>query len=201
MISRVRGQLLTRHADGRVEVETPGGVVYEVAVPLTVLQRIPAPGAPLELRTVQIVREDALDLYGFLDETERDLFKRLMSVSGIGPKLALQLLSTYEGPRLARALAERDVAALTQVSGVGKKTAERLVLELSDKVADLAHGGLGVVAGEGKGPAVAIAQAAVAALVTLGLTFNDADNAVRRVLESGGAESTEALIREALAGR
>jgi Holliday junction DNA helicase RuvA len=197
LISRVRGQLLTRGADGRVEVETPGGVVYEVAVPLTVLQRIPAPGSAVELRTVQIVREDALDLYGFLDESERELFRRLMTVSGIGPKLALQLLSTYDGRRLARALAEKDVAALQRVSGVGKKTAERLALELSDKVADLATGGLTVV-GEEVSP---IAQEAVAALVALGYNFTSADDAVRRVLENGGAETAEEMIRKALQAR
>jgi Holliday junction DNA helicase RuvA len=197
VISRVRGQLLTRGADGRVEIETPGGVVYEVAVPLTVLQRIPAPGAPVEVRTVQVVREDALDLYGFLDESERELFRRLMSVTGIGPKLALQLLSTYDGRRLARALAEKDVGALQRVSGVGKKTAERLVLELSDKVADLATGGLTVV-GEEASP---IAQEAVAALVALGYNFTAADDAVRRVLENGGAETAEEMIRKALQAR
>jgi Holliday junction DNA helicase RuvA len=197
LISRVRGQLLTRSADGRVEIETPGGVVYEVAVPLTVLQRMPAPGSPVELRTVQVVREDALDLYGFLDENERGLFRRLMTVSGIGPKLALQLLSTYDGRRLARALAEKDVGALQRVSGVGKKTAERLVLELSDKVADLATGGLEV----SSGGASAMAQEAVAALVALGYNFTDADDVVRRVLEDGGAESAQDLIRKALQAR
>ena len=197
MISRVRGQLLTRGPDGRVEIETPGGVVYEISVPLTVLQRIPAPGSPVELRTVQVVREDALDLYGFWDESERELFRRLMTVSGIGPKLALQTLSTYDGRRLARALAERDVGALQRVSGVGKKTAERLVLELSDKVADLAVGGLGV----SSGGAPPMAHEAVAALVALGYNFTDADDAVRRVLENGGVESAEELIRRALQAR
>jgi Holliday junction DNA helicase RuvA len=197
LISRVRGQLLTRNADGRCEIETPGGVVYEIAVPLTVLQRIPSPGSPVELRTVQVVREDSLDLYGFLDESERTLFRRLMSVSGIGPKLALQLLSTYDGRRLARALAEKDVGALQRVSGVGKKTAERLVLELSDKVSDLAAGGLEVSSG-GASPMV---QEAVAALVALGYNFTDADDAVRRVLENGGAESAQDLIRKALQAR
>ncbi|MSR36110.1 MAG: Holliday junction branch migration protein RuvA [Gemmatimonadetes bacterium] len=197
VISRLRGQLLSRNADGRVEVETPGGVVYEVAVPLTVLKRIPAPGSAVELRTVQIVREDALDLYGFMEEGERELFRRLMSVSGIGPKLALQLLSTYSGHRLARALAEKDVGALQQVSGVGRKTAERLVLELSDKVADLAVGGVEIATG----PAAPMAQEAVAALVALGYTFTDADGAVRWVLENGGAGSAEELIRKALQGR
>jgi holliday junction DNA helicase RuvA len=197
MISRVRGQLLTRGADGRVEVETPGGVVYELAVPLTVLQRMPAPGTPVELRTVQVVREDAHELYGFLDESERALFRRLMTVSGIGPKLALQALSMYDGRRLARALAEKDVGALQRVSGVGKKTAERLVLELSDKVADLATGGLELV-GEEVSP---IAQEAVAALVALGYNFTAADDAVRRVLENGGAETAEEMIRKALQAR
>jgi Holliday junction DNA helicase RuvA len=197
MISRVRGQLLTRGADGRVEIETPGGVVYEVAVPLTVLQRIPAPGSGVELRTVQVVREDAHDLYGFLDESERALFRRLMTVSGIGPKLALQALSLYDGRRLARALAEKDVGALQRVSGVGRKTAERLVLELSDKVADLATGGLEIV-GEEASP---MAQEAVAALVALGYNFTSADDAVRRVLENGGAETAEEMIRKALQAR
>lgn len=197
MISRLRGQLLTRQADGRVEIETPGGVVYEVAVPLTVLQRIPAPGSAVEVRTVQVVREDALDLYGFLEEGERELFRRLMTVSGIGPRLALQLLSAYSGARLARALAEKDVNALKQVSGVGKKTAERLVLELADKVADLAVAG-GAAVAPGAGP---IAQEAVAALVALGYGFADADDAVRRALEESGAQSAEELIRRALKGR
>jgi Holliday junction DNA helicase RuvA len=197
MISRVRGQLLTRGADGRVEIETPGGVVYEVAVPLTVLQRIPAPGSGVELRTVQVVKEDAHDLYGFLDESERALFRRLMTVSGIGPKLALQALSMYDGRRLARALAEKDVGALQRVSGVGRKTAERLVLELSDKVADLATGGLELV-GEEASP---MAQEAVAALVALGYNFTSADDAVRRVLENGGAETAEEMIRKALQAR
>ena len=197
MISRVRGELLTRGVDGRVEIETPGGVVYEIWVPLTVLQRIPTPGSAIELRTVQVVREDALDLYGFWDESERELFRRLMTVSGIGPKLALQALSTYEGRRLARALAEKDVGALQRVSGVGKKTAERLVLELSDKVADLATGGLEV----SSGGASAIAQEAVAALVALGYTFTDADDAVRRALDDGGPHSPQDLIRKALQAR
>jgi Holliday junction DNA helicase RuvA len=105
------------------------------------------------------------------------------------------MLSAYSAPRLARALAERDVGALTQVSGVGKKTAELIVLTLSDKVQDLAITGSGDPA-LSRDPGV---QAAVAALVTLGYSFADADAAVREVLETGGAESTEELIRRALA--
>ncbi|HSR43409.1 MAG TPA: Holliday junction branch migration protein RuvA, partial [Longimicrobiales bacterium] len=138
MISRLRGTLLTREPGG-VEIATDGGVVYEVEVPLTVLQRIPSPPRDgFELRTLQVVREDSVALYGFLEAAERELFRRLMSASGVGARLALAMLSAYSAHRLVRALVEKDVAALKQVSGVGKKTAERLILELSDKVADLA---------------------------------------------------------------
>ncbi len=193
MISRLKGTLLTRDPDGTVEVETPGGVVYEVEVPLTVLQRMPSSGSPVELRTVQVVREDAVALFGFLDAQERDLFRRLMSTSGVGARLALAMMSAYAAHRLARALVEKDVNALKQVSGVGKKTAERLVLELADKVQDLA---VGLDEG-GAGPGQQ-AQEAVAALVALGYSFTDADAAVRAVLENGGAATADELIRKAL---
>jgi Holliday junction DNA helicase RuvA len=197
MISRLRGQLLTRTAEGLVEVETAGGVVYEAEVPLTVLQRMPAPGSPVDLRTHQAVSADSVRLYGFLDDAERALFRLLMTVDKVGPKLALQALSAYTAHRLARALAEKDVQALTQVSGIGRKTAERLVLELWDKVSDYA---ITLVADDG-GPGAARSQEAVAALVALGISFADADDAVRRVVEAGGAESSEELIRRALQRR
>jgi Holliday junction DNA helicase RuvA len=196
VISRLRGQLLTRAAEGLVEVETAGGVVYEAEVPLTVLQRMPTPGSPVELRTHQVVSEDSVRLYGFLDDTERALFRLLMTVKGVGPKLALQTLSAYTAQRLARALAEKDVQALTQISGVGRKTAERLALELWDKVGNYAVAAVGE-----PGPAAARAQEAVAALVALGYSFTDADDLVRRVLEDGVAESSEELIRRALQRR
>ena len=197
MISRLRGQLLSRDAEGVIEVETAGGVVYEAEVPLTVLQRIPNPGSSIELRTLQVVRDDSVALFGFLGTGERELFRRLMVVKGVGPKLALKLLSAYAAPQLARALAEKEVGALQQVSGVGRKTAERLALELWDKVADLAMEG----PGGGGAPTPPLAQEAVAALVALGYNFADADTAVRRVLENGGAESVEELIRKALEWR
>lgn len=194
MISRLKGTLLTRSSD-RVEVETGGGVVYEVEVPLTVFRRLPAVGTAFELRTLQVVREDSTALYGFVDAGERELFKRLLGASGVGAKLALAMLSTYDAPRLARALVEKDVPALRQVSGVGKKTAERLVLDLADKVADLAVQGAGAGA-----PASPGAQDAVAALVALGYTFADADAAVGAVLAAGEVGSTDELIRKALKG-
>jgi Holliday junction DNA helicase RuvA len=191
MISRLKGILITRGPD-RVEVETGGGVVYEVEVPLTVARRLPALDKAIELRTLQIVREDSVALYGFNEASERELFRRLLGASGVGAKLALAMLSTYDAARLARALVEKDVAALRQVSGVGKKTAERIVLDLADKVTDLAVGGDAPEAGA---PG---AQDAVAALVALGYTFADADTAVRAVLAAGEVESTDELIRRAL---
>ena len=196
MISRLKGTLISRELD-HVEIETPGGVVYLIRIPLSILERIPKPPAPdFAIRTLQVVREESLTLYGFLEAFERELFIRLLSASGGGPKVALAMLSTYSARRLARALAEKDIAALTQVSGVGKKTAERIILELADKVEDLAIG----PEGEPGGPPAG-AQEAVAALVTLGYSFPDADAAVRNALAEGEAESTDELIRRALAKR
>jgi Holliday junction DNA helicase RuvA len=192
MISRVQGTLLTREGS-RVEVETQGGVVYEVEVPLTVLQRLPGHGDLVELRTVQIVTESSVALYGFLSVHERSLFQRLLTASGVGPKLALSMMSTYSAERLARALIDREVVALMQVPGIGKKTAERLVLELSDRVADLAFLTPAQPSGGG------VAQEAVQALIALGYTFGEADKAVRAALASGTPESAEELIRRALA--
>jgi len=178
----------------RVEVETPGGVVYEIEVPLTILERVPMPPAEdFELRTLQVVREDSVRLYGFTTADERELFGRLLVAKGVGPKVALAMLSTYTARRLAQALVEKDINALKQVSGVGKKTAERLALELADKVQDLAIGG------DGEAPPAKGFQEAVAALVALGYSFTDADAAVRRALKEGEPEDTDQLIRRALA--
>ena len=194
MISRLHGILLVRDPDG-VEVETSGGVVYEVEVPLTVFQRLPKAGQPLQLRTVQVVTESSVSLYGFVDDLERRLFKRLLNASGVGGKLALSMLSTYTADRLARALVEKDVTALRQITGIGKKTAEKLCLELSDKVEDLA-----VVQPREDG-APSLAQDAVQALVALGYSFAEADGAVRAVLDQEEVESADDLIRKALAGK
>lgn len=194
MISRLKGTLLSRSTE-RVEVEMSGGVVYEVEIPLTVFQRLPKAGSQVELRTLQVVREDSATLYGFLDALERELFRRLLGTSGVGAKLALSMLSTYTAARLARALVEKDVNALKQVSGVGRKTAERIILELADKVVDLAVDAGG---GPGDGTGGSGSQAAVSALVALGYAFSVADEAVRTVLAEGEVDSTDELIRKAL---
>lgn len=195
MISRLQGTLLTRVGD-RVEIETKGGVVYEVEAPLTVLERLPPLGSVLEIRTLQVVTETSAALYGFLEAHERALFQRLLTASGVGAKVALAMMSTYSAERLARALVEKDTAALQQISGIGKKKAEKIALDLADKVADLA---IVTPSGPQTGPSSG-AQEAVQALVALGYTFGEADKAVRDVLEAGVPGSTEELIRQALAG-
>jgi Holliday junction DNA helicase RuvA len=193
VISRLRGTVLTRDAE-RVEVETSGGVVYEVEVPLTVLQRLPSPGGAVEIRTVQVVTENSVALYGFVDAHERTLFQRLLTASGVGAKVALAMMSTFSAERLARALVEKDLTALQQVSGIGRKKAEKIALELADRVADLA-----IVTPRAPGQSSG-AQEAVQALVALGYSFADADRAVREVLEAGTPKTTDELIRKALAG-
>ena len=191
MISRLQGKLLSRDA-ACVEVETSGGVVYEVEVPITVLQGLPSPGGSVELRTLQVVTESSIALYGFSSAHERLLFQRLLTATGVGAKLALAMMSTYSVERLARALVEKDSTALQQVSGIGKKKAEKIALDLADKVADLAIV-TPVVDGVTGG-----AQDAVQALVNLGYSFSVADTAVRAVLEDGIPDSPEEVVRRAL---
>ena len=191
MISRLQGKLLSRDA-ACVEVETSGGVVYEVEVPITVLQGLPSPGGSVELRTLQIVTESSIALYGFSSAHERLLFQRLLTATGVGAKLALAMMSTYSVERLVRALVEKDSTALQQVSGIGKKKAEKIALDLADKVADLA-----IVTPVVDG-VTGVAQDAVQALVNLGYSFSVADTAVRAVLEDGIPDSTEELVRRAL---
>jgi len=191
MISRLQGKFLSRDATC-VEVETSGGVVYEVEVPITVLQGLPSPGGSVELRTLQVVTENSIALYGFFNAHERLLFQKLLTATGVGAKLALAMMSTYSAERLVRALVEKDSTALQQVSGIGKKKAEKIALDLADKVADLALV-TPVVDGATDG-----AQDAVQALVNLGYSFSVADTAVRAVLEDEVPDSTEELVRRAL---
>ncbi len=192
MISRIHGTLLAREMD-RVEVMTPGGVGYELFIPLPVFERLPRLGEPVEMRVYHLVREDAVLLFGFLEETERTVFARLLGASGVGPRLALALLSALPAERLVRAIRDRDTAALTAVSGVGRKTAERLILDLTGKLDDIALRAAGVGAQE---PGV---EEAVRALTVLGFPAPTAEDAVRAVLQEGGSRNAQELIRAALA--
>jgi Holliday junction DNA helicase RuvA len=189
MIALLTGTLAFKEAD-RVVVQTASGVGYECFVPTRSLATLPAPGHPVELHTHLAVREDALTLFGFTSAEERRVFQRLITASGVGPKLALAMLSQLSAERIVRAIRERDLAALSSVSGVGKKTAERVVLELKDKTDDL-RGETGArVTGPG--------DAATKALVKLGYTAAEADDAVRRALAAGAASGTAALVKAAL---
>jgi len=193
VIAHVSGRLAAKQAD-RVVVQTAGGIGYEVVVPLGVMQRLPAVGEPVTLATELVVREDGWALYGFLDPAERRFFQRLTTVSGVGPRLAVSLLSALGVARGARAVTERNIGLLSSVSGIGKKTAERLVLELADKVGEFvdADGGRAEAAG-------GAAETALKALERLGYGTAEADDALRQVLAAdAGAGSADALVRRAL---
>ncbi|HSJ14541.1 MAG TPA: Holliday junction branch migration protein RuvA [Longimicrobiales bacterium] len=191
----MRGRLVRRDI-GSVEIMTGGGVAYELEIPLGVFERLPAEGTELELRTYQVVREDAVTLYGFMETAERAVFAKLLSASGVGPKLALNILSSLPPERIVRAILEKDIVALRRIPGLGTKKAERLVLELADRLDDVAVAATGATAAAGA-PA---AEQAVGALVALGYTQAEAAAAVRRVIdERGGVEGVD-LIRAALAG-
>ena len=190
MIAAVAGQLAAKSAD-RVVVQTPGGVAYEVTVPLGVMERLPGLGEPVTLATELVVREDGWSLYGFLEDAERRLFQRLLTVNGVGPKIAVAFLSTLGAERGAKAIQKKDLAALSSVSGVGRKLAERLALELSDK--------LGELVGGQPAPLDAPARAALAALERLGYGGTEAERALRQALAGdGGDADAEALVRHAL---
>ena len=189
MIAAVFGKLVSKSGD-RIVVATSGGVSYEIAVPIGVLERLPPDGSEVELNTVPIVREDGWALYGFDDSAERTVFQRLLAVNGVGPRLALAIVSTL-GNRVIRALKEGDIAALCTVPGVGKKTAERIALELKDKLRD-------VSSSDGVTVASIPAEQAVNALVNLGYSSGEADRTVRTVLSQEGGSSTAELIRGAL---
>jgi holliday junction DNA helicase RuvA len=196
MIAHLRGRLAAKSAD-RVVVETAGGVGYEVVVPLGVMERLPSAGGEVTLATELVVREDGWALYGFLDEAERRFFQRLTSVSGVGPKIGVALMSALGVERGARAVREKNIAILSSVSGIGKKTAERIALELSDKVDDLAAGDAAAMAA----PALeAGAGAALKALERLGYGTVEADRALREAMagNGGGSSETETLVRRAL---
>lgn len=192
MIAQVRGRLVRKEPQEAV-VEV-GGVGYRVTIPLSTFYRIGEPGDEITLLTHTHVREDALALFGFLTAAEQALFERLIAVSGVGPKLAVSILSGIEAPDLVSALRASDVARLTRIPGVGKKTAERLVLELKDKVQGLAATEEAAPAG----PAASAKEDLVSALVHLGYSRPEAERGVARALEEDGTGRFEELLRRSL---
>ncbi|MDP2576565.1 MAG: Holliday junction branch migration protein RuvA [Gemmatimonadota bacterium] len=193
MISRLTGKLLSKEID-RAEVATVGGVTYELQIPAMVFEALPRVGEEVELHTALLGRDDGLDLYGFSSERERRLFLRLQSASGVGPRLALALLGAMSAERLVEAIRGRDLVQLQMVSGVGKKKAERIALELGDKLEDM------IAPASREEPRSALVESAVSALVSLGYTRGEAESAVRDVLKSRDGKTTEveALVRQAL---
>jgi Holliday junction DNA helicase RuvA len=194
MIGRIRGILVAKQPpDILVEV---GGVGYELQVPMTTLFQLPAIGADVALVTHFVVREDAQLLYGFIAEDDRTLFRQLIKVSGVGPKLALTILSGMDTKNFVRCVQRDDISSLVALPGVGKKTAERLLIEMRDKLKDwLAHS-----QGESSftvAPANNIVADAEGALITLGYKPQDATRMVAAVNDDG-VEDSEELIRRAL---
>jgi holliday junction DNA helicase RuvA len=201
MITRITGELLS--ASPLTAVIETGGFAYEVHIPVTTAERLPAAGQKVRLHTFVVYREDSQTLYGFTTEEERDFFRLLIEkVSGVGPKIALTVLSKLSLSVLQTAILSGDVALLSKCPGIGKKTAERLVIELRDKLssspAAAPAGGAETLPAQAS-PAANKIRDAVMALVALGYKAPDADKSVRQALVAiGPAASTEALIKKAL---
>lgn len=196
MIAQVAGRLAARRAD-RVVIETAGGVGYEIVVPLGVMEQLPSVGAAVSLATELVVREDGWALYGFRDEAERRFFQQVIGVSGVGPKIAIALMSALGLERGARAVKERNIAVLSSVTGIGKKTAERLALELADKLGEFPERVPAAVSG-GAAPEGGGADVALRALERLGYATAEADRALREALAADGGGDAETLVRRAL---
>jgi len=196
VIAQLNGSLLSKDLD-RVEIMTPGGVGYELAIPLGVYEKLPRVGEPVALHTHLVVKEDGWQLFGFATPFERRVFQRVLNAKGVGPALALGLLSTLTAERLVTALRNRDIPTLQSVPRVGRKKAEQLILDLADKLDDLQ---VSSAAGPGgPRPESAGAEDAVRALVSLGYSTQDAERAVRAAIDDSGAGMGAAeLIRAAL---
>ncbi len=197
MIAWIEGELALKELD-RVVVAV-GGVGFEIAIPLGTYEALPDAGARARLLTALHVREDELSLYGFATPDEKRVFETAIGVSGIGPKLAIVLLSTLTVPRLVEAVTGGDLVTLTSVPGVGKKTAERLVLELRDKFADLAPAAGGPRRGAPAGmPGGTLGEGALKALLALGFQRARAAEAVRSAVGQAPGAPVEEIVRRAL---
>ncbi len=192
MIAHLRGQLLSKHPNQAI-VEA-GGVGYDVTISVPTFSELPAVRSEVALYIHTHVREDALALYGFLKASEKLLFEKLITVSGIGPKLAITILSGMAADEMVGAIRGNDIAKLTRIPGIGKKTAERMVLELRDKLPE---------SGPATTPAVpslnAVEEDVLSALMNLGYQRPIAEKALSIAKRNAGTSSFDALFREALA--
>lgn len=199
MIARLRGILISK-SPGQILLEA-GGVGYEVEIPYTTFFVLPETGAEALVHTQLVVREDSQTLFGFAATADRALFRLLIKTSGVGPKLALAILSGLSAEVFCRVVEENNLAALVKIPGVGKKTAERLLIEMRDRIGQLEQGTLPVLP-EGEMPLArpeeSAAEEAESALITLGYKPQEAARAVQQVNEEG--MTREVLIRLALKG-
>jgi Holliday junction DNA helicase RuvA len=208
MIAFIEGKLIECQLN--LAVIQTGGIGYEIHVPLTTSEKLPALGECVRLHMQATYREDSQTLYGFIDRESRDFFRMIVDkVSGIGPKIALNLLGSLSLPTLKNSIAHGDVGMLSKAQGLGKKTAERIVVELKDKVlpkgttiASPAVSAPSSISGDNESSLsqdLGIYGDAVSALLTLGYKATDADQAVRRAADALGKDcTTEELIRKAL---
>jgi Holliday junction DNA helicase RuvA len=190
MIAHLRGKLLAKHPNQAI-VET-GGVGYDVTISVPTFSDLPGVGSEVALHVHTHVREDSLALYGFLSADEKQLFEKLITVSGIGPKLAITILSGMPADEMVGAIRGNDVARLTRIPGIGKKTAERMVLELRDK---LPAGGVPVAAAP---PRSAVEEDVLSALLNLGYQRSAAEKALSVAAKDGQGGSFEVMFREAM---
>ncbi len=197
MIAHLRGTLLEKHPN-QVIVEA-GGVGYDVLIPISTFSALPDSGAEVRLRIYTHVREDALSLFGFFTAEEKSIFEKLISVSGIGPSLAVKVLSGMGTGDLIPAIRNGSVEQLVRIPGVGRKTAERMVLELKDKLEGI---GAGAPSGPAEKPASALStldQDVLSALLNLGCQRAAAEAAVRKAKADGAPAEFEPLFRKSLA--
>lgn len=194
MIALIEGKLVAKDLDS-IEVMTSGGVGYELTIPLSVYETLPRAGEDVMLHTSLVVKEDSWQLFGFVSVFEKRLFEMLLTANGVGPALAIGMLSALSATRLIRAIREKDIPTLQSVPRVGRKKAERLILDLADKL-----DGLGEATGTSAAPVSAAADDALRALVSLGYSSVDAERGVRVALDAGAnSRSAAELIRAALA--
>jgi holliday junction DNA helicase RuvA len=192
MIAHLRGKLLAKHPNQAI-VET-AGVGYDVTISVPTFSDLPAAGAEVSLHIHTHVREDAIALYGFLRPSEKLLFEKLISVSGIGPTLAIKILSGMAADDMVGAIRSNDVARLTRIPGIGRKTAERMVLELRDKLPEAVPAASPAVS-----PLNTTEEDVLSALVNLGYQRPEAEKALAAATKNGKTGSFDALFRDALA--
>ena len=197
MIAFLTGKLLEKHAN--TVIVDVGGVGYEVTIPLSTFYELGEPGSDVELRIHTHVREDAIQLFGFKTARERDLYLKLISVQGIGAKSGVTMLSGMSADEIVAAIRSNDLGRLTAIPGVGRKTAERLVIELRDKVGELAAAaGVGTSISVDQLPADAVFDDALSALVNLGYQKAAAERALKKVVQDGTEMSVQKLLRRSL---